>query len=268
MTTERAGSPAENVALYALGGQGPDALLLHGFGSDHLLWLANQQAIGAVATASALDLPGHGDSSMDVDDGTPFALAALIAAALDDKGLSNLHLVGHSLGGGVALTLAEARPDLVSSLVLISAAGLGASIDMAFLSDFPRLESAEAATILLQRLVNKPSLINGRMVARVLQQLEKPGSRQALSRIVDGLAQSEHDLAAAAEAVKARDVPRMVVWGEKDRISPMSRERIATFGGEAFIVENAGHLPHVEAARLANDKISDFLARQIGGSRG
>jgi pimeloyl-ACP methyl ester carboxylesterase len=249
-----------DIAAWPLGGEGPPALLLHGFGSDHLLWLANQQAIATVATVSALDLPGHGESSMDVGDGTIVALSAKLAAFLDRMGRRKLHLIGHSLGGGVALALAASRPDLVASLVLIAAAGLGRSVDEQFLASFSRLTTPEAAMALMRRLVVRPRLINNHMVARLLDHLQRPGAREALARIGDGLARSEEALARAAASVGA--APRLVIWGEEDAISPPSQKRLIEFGGETMLVKEAGHLPHVEAPRSVNERIREFLARQ------
>jgi pimeloyl-ACP methyl ester carboxylesterase len=252
---------AARIAFQSLGGVGPNALLIHGFGSDHLSWLANQPALERVATLLAVDLPGHGASGMDVGDGAVATLAQRIAARLDRKGLRALNLIGHSLGGGVALVLAERRPDLVASLALIAPAGLGESLDPAFLSVFPELAAPEDAEKLLHRLVIRPRLIGKALAAMALKQLEKPGSREALRRIATGLLQDAGDLHAAAGAVAASALPRMVIWGEEDSINPLSRARLAAFGGETLIAPGAAHLPHIESPRLVSAAISDFLTR-------
>src|SRR5579872_6872718 len=85
---------SDGIAFYPLGGEGPPVLLLHGFGADHLLWLANQQALANHGAISALDLPGHGESAMNVGKGTIGELAAKVAALLDRKGLNEIHFVG------------------------------------------------------------------------------------------------------------------------------------------------------------------------------
>lgn len=257
---------AEGIAFFPLGGEGPPALLLHGFGSDHFLWLANQQAVAKVATAAALDLPGHGESSMDVGDGTIAALADRVAALLDRKDMRKAHLIGHSLGGGVALVLAERRPDLVASLVLIAPAGLGRGVDHQFLSEYPRLAAPDAAAALLQRLVVRPRLINKFMVGRVLDQLARPGAREALERIAQGVETSGAAIGRAVASIGARDLPRLIVWGEEDAINPLSKDRLDALGGDILLVEGAGHLPHVEAPRLVNDRIVEFLARGPAGA--
>ena len=253
------------LSLKRLGGQGPDALLLHGFGSDSLSWIVNQPALEGVAQLYALDLPGHGASHHDVGDGHVATLAERVADALDRRGLKRLHLIGHSLGGGIALLLAQSRPDLVASLVLIAPAGLGHAVDPNFLAAYPSLRSAIETEALLRQLVQQPRLIGRTLVARVIEQLERPHARIALRTVADGLARSSAALVDAAAAVAASDLPRLVVWGGNDRINPLSVDRLTRFGGESHIAPDVGHLPHVEAPRLVNAEIVRFLRQVHGG---
>jgi pyruvate dehydrogenase E2 component (dihydrolipoamide acetyltransferase) len=254
-------SEAADIVFQTLGGAGPDALLLHGFGADRLSWGANQPAWEGVARLSSLDLPGHGESGRQVGDGGVATLAARVAARLDDQAMRRVHLIGHSLGGGVALVLAETRPDLVASLALIAPAGLGQRIDPAFLAAFPDLQAPEAAEALLRRLVVRPRLIGKPLVARVLDQLRKPGAREALQKIGAALASSAPELARAAAAVAARNLPRLVVWGECDAINPASPEKLQRFGGEVVFAPGAGHLPQIENINFVNAAVADFLKR-------
>ena len=258
---------ARLIDFRSLGGSGPDALLLHGFGSDRMSWLANQTAIGAVAKVFALDLPGHGASGLDVGEGTVIGLAARVATLLDKHGLSGVHLIGHSLGGAIAVLLAQVRPELVASLVLIAPAGLGCGVDPAFLSAFAALTEPEETQTLLERLVVRPRLINKHLVALVLAQLAKPGARQALKAIAEGILRGDAAIEAAAEAVAARALPRLVIWGEDDSINPLNQSKLAAFGGEREIVPGTAHLPHIEDPRRFNERIAMFLRDQaVNGS--
>jgi pimeloyl-ACP methyl ester carboxylesterase len=252
----------EAVKFFPLGGEGAPAALLHGFGADHLTWLANQQAVAGAAAAFAVDLPGHGRSSMDVGDGALRTLAGIVAEAIDRKSLRNLHLIGHSLGAGVALQLADARPDLVASLVLITPPGLGKEIDRNFLTALPRLTTPEETLPLLQSLVVRPSLINKHVAAHLLSQLETPGARQALVQIADALAAGQVDIDRVLSSEAVRVKPRLLVWGEADAINPPDAERISAFGAETVIVPQVGHLPHIEAARTFNETVVAFLGRR------
>jgi pyruvate dehydrogenase E2 component (dihydrolipoamide acetyltransferase) len=247
--------------VHALGGAGEPVVLVHGFASDRLSWLGNQHDLARVAAVHALDLPGHGDEPMRGTGSVP-DLAAAVVEAIAAAGLGPVHIVGHSLGGGVAVAAAAAAPELVRSLALIAPAGLGAAVDTGFLDDLPEATSAEAVEPLLHALVSRPRLINRHMVARVLAQLSDPGRRDALRAIANGLRFADHDLHDAVAAVATSDLPRLVIWGGADRTNPLDPDRLAAFGGERMILEASAHLPHVEEARAVNERLGAFLAGQ------
>ncbi len=262
MTDARAGATVDVASNLSAERAGPDCLLLHGFGSDRLSWMGTTPAIAPARTVHAFDLPGHGEAGPDVGDGMPVTLADRVAAAIDALGIGRAHIVGHSLGGGIALLLAQRRPDLVASLVLIAPAGLGAAIDHDFLQAYPRLDDTAAATLLLHRLVARPQLIGRQVVQRALDQLARPGVRAGLERVAAGLIAGQADIERAAAAVGASALPRMVIWGEADRINlPPSPDGLARFGGEQHQIAATGHLPHIESAKLVNGLLAAFLAR-------
>jgi pimeloyl-ACP methyl ester carboxylesterase len=110
---------------YAVTGEGPDVLLLHGLGGDR------QQALGLLsddvhATRIAPDMPGHGNTDLVDDEQVTFAAFATLTADLLDtlqqqekRPAGAIPVVGVSMGVGIASTLAATRPDLVERLVLI-----------------------------------------------------------------------------------------------------------------------------------------------------
>lgn len=250
-----------NITFKTLGGQGQDLVLIHGFGSDRLSWAGTSPALMEVARVHALDLPGHGDSlAADAGDGSARALANAVSAALDTHGIGKAHLLGHSLGGSIAMLMALDQPERVRSLSLIAPAGLGHGIDHDFLSRYPELATMEDAEALLQRLVSKPLLINRFTIARVLDQLARPGARDALRAIARGVAAHEEQLGEAARRVAASTVPRSLIFGGSDAINPPDHGAIAGFGGRSLLIPEAGHLPHVEAARQVNAELASFIA--------
>ena len=259
------------LAFKTLGGRGEDVVLIHGFGSDRLSWAGNATPLMDVARVHSLDLPGHGDSvAADSGNGSPDALAAAVGEALDANGLDRVHLLGHSLGGSIAMLMALAMPGRVRSLTLLAPAGLGHGIDHDFLLSYPELATAEQAQALLQRLVTKPQLINRFTVARVLEQLERDGARDALRRIAMGVIIQEQALGEAgqmrpvqigeaASQIAATGIPRLVIFGGADAINPPDPMSLVGFAGRTVLIPEAGHLPHIEAARQANAEITQFL---------
>ena len=249
-----------DITFKTLGGEGPDLVLIHGFGSDRLSWAGNSPALMEVARVHSLDLPGHGDSlAAEAGDGSPLALAELVADALDANGIKQAHLLGHSLGGSIAIVLALAEPARVLSLSLLAPAGLGRGIDREFLAAFPELASKENAEALLQRLVSKPLLINRFTIARVLEQLDRPGAREALRAIAEGVLAQEAQLGDWASKIAATGIPRLVIFGGADQINPPDANALVGFAGRTLVIPEAGHLPHVEAARQVNEALTDFI---------
>ena len=248
-----------DIAFKTLGGDGPDLVLIHGFGSDRLSWIGNSPALMQVARVHALDLPGHGESSVDVKDGIPAGLAGALLDALSLHGIAGAHLVGHSLGGGLALLMAAANPHLARSLSLIAPAGLGRGIDSDFLAGLPELQSLDAALTSLRRLVVRPELINRMTAQRLLTQLDRDGTRAAWRAIASGLVAGEPALQAAALTVAAAPIPRLVIWGAGDSINRLDPDRLQDFGGETHVVEAAGHVPHIDHFKTVNDRLTAFL---------
>lgn len=245
--------------LHAVAGtEGPPILLLHGFGADRLSWLANQQELASVGRVFSLDLPGHGETPL-VGDGTLGELVAAVEGSLDGAGLGRAHIVGHSLGGAVAIQLAAARPDLARSLVLIASAGLGGGIDEAFLREYPKLDDPEATLALLQRLVSRPRLINRFMVARVLDQLSAPGFRDGLTKIADAIVEINDTIQPSLDALATKDPPRLGIWGGADSIVPIDEAKLARFCAECSVLPGVAHLPQVEAVRDVNERLVAWI---------
>jgi pimeloyl-ACP methyl ester carboxylesterase len=252
---------AAGTVLHRLGGSDgqPVVVFIHGFGADRLSWLANAPSLAGSFQVWGVDLPGHGDAEPALEsslEGLAEAVLAGITAQISGK----VHLVGHSLGGAVALRLAECAPDRVRSIVLIAPVGLGRGIARDFTTGFAGLDEPDGALALLQRLVARPRLINKPMALHVLAHLDRPGRRQALSDLADSLPVIEQVAQHAMSAVRQSDLPRMVIWGEDDAINPLDPERLASFGGEQHVLPGAGHLPQIEEIKRVNGWIQDFLS--------
>ncbi len=250
-----------STVFHAAGTTGSAILLIHGFGADRLTWVANQQELSGAGRIYTLDLPGHGETPL-AGAGRLEDLVRAVAEAIDAARIGPVHIVAHSLGGAIAITLAAARPDLVRSLALVAGAGLGHGVNESVLFEYPRSASAEDTEALLRRLVSRPRLINRFMVARALDQLNAPGVREALIAIADELRMIGTVIEPSLQAVAASPLPRLAIWGAADAIVPLDEERLSRFGGEKLILPDVAHLPHIEASRAVNERLLDWLTAQ------
>lgn len=251
--------PGGDLVGHALGDSGPHLLLLHGFGSDRASWFLNQAEAATYAQTLALDLPGHGASTVDLADASAPAVAEIVAAALAGTG-EPVHIAGHSFGGAVAIALAARRPDLVASLTLIAPAGVSGKVNRDFIAGFSEMESVGDAMTALTRLVDRPRLISRQMAERVFAEMARPGRRAAIRAVGRALLDLPETIAPLVDAVAALPIRRAVVWGAQDRVSPADPERIARLAADLTLVEGAGHLPHMERPHAVNAVLSAVVS--------
>lgn len=239
-------------------GSGEDAVVLvHGYGGDKNSWLFVQEPLSAGHTVHALDLPGHGESSKDVGDGTVDTLAAAVLGFLDAKGITAAHLVGHSLGAAVVTAAAAAAPDRVRSLALIGPAGCGDRIDAAYLRGFAAAGTRRELKPLLGRLFADPGQVNRQLVDDLLRYKRLDGVAAALATLVNTLLDGDAQAIDIRPALAAVQVPVAVVWGAADRIIPPEHQ----VGGHTVqLVDGAGHMVHMEAPSAVRAAVSAVLA--------
>jgi pyruvate dehydrogenase E2 component (dihydrolipoamide acetyltransferase) len=245
---------AGRATLHRLGGADglPDMLLIHGFGSDRYSWSATGPAFFDRYSVWAVELPGHTADPVDAGAGHASSMARAVAEAVSGKLTGPFPVVGHSLGGAVAVELANAFPELVSSLVLIAPAGLGPRTNDKFLAEFPKLTNEDEAQSLLEMLVSRPKLIGPQMVQHVLGFLQRPGRQGALQRIADGLSRLTPLQIPPSKKIA-------IVWGDADVINPVQVAALGPLAPHVTILEGVGHLPHVEQARKTNAVITEAI---------
>jgi pyruvate dehydrogenase E2 component (dihydrolipoamide acetyltransferase) len=260
-TIEAGGRRFRYLALGA--GEGPPIVFLHGFGGDLNNWQYNQEALAESHATYAVDLPGHGASSKDLGSGGADvgALASAVLAFLDAKGIERAHLVGHSLGGGVALDLALNHPERVASATLICTAGLGPDINMAYIDGFMQAKRRKQLQPLLETLVADPAMISREMIEDVLKFKRLDGVEAALNRIVDdSFAGGQQALQLTGRLGELR-VPVQVIWGRQDRIIPARHAEGLPAGLKVHVLDDAGHMVHMEKAAEVNELILALVGR-------
>jgi pyruvate dehydrogenase E2 component (dihydrolipoamide acetyltransferase) len=240
---------------------GTPVLFLHGYGADLNNWLFNQPAVAANRTTYALDLPGHGGSAKSVGDGTIASLAQAVLDFMQAQGIAKAHLVGHSMGGAVAMALATGQSDKVASATLVCPAGLGPEIAMDYIDGFIGASRRKKLEPLLQMLVANPDLVTGEMIEDVLKYKRLDGVDAALRTLRDALFPGGRQGLVLKDRLAEAQVPIQVLWGGQDRIVPATHGQGLPERVQVTVFEDAGHLAHMEKAGEVNAAIEALLAR-------
>lgn len=256
----------DGIELYVLSAGPRDApalVFVHGIGGSSSSW---QSVIGAFAETHrvvALDLPGHGQSDVPdaaTADYSVAGLAAAVSAALAALGLTRVTLVGHSLGGAVAMAVALAEPDAVERLVLVDSAGFGEEISgdlLALLADVP---SEAGSRALLGLFFEDPRLVLDAGVAEHHGALSRPGAHDAVQAIAADAFPGGRQAAARPGDLTQ---PVLVIWGGRDRVVPAAHAdaaRTAIADVRVAVLPDSGHAPQVEDPEAFAAHVAGFLA--------
>jgi len=261
---------------YRSGGSGPVLVLIHGItGSaatwdDVLPWLAERH------TVVAPDLFGHGRSAKPRGDYSLGAYANGIRDLLEVLGIPRATIVGHSLGGGIAMQFAYQFPERCERLVLVSSGGLGREVHVMLRAAALPGSEWVLPVICTQGLldaVDGVARFVGRAGLRAAPDLEEiwrgyaslgdADCRQAfvhtLRTIIDPSGQRVN---ATDRLYLAAELPTMVVWGERDRVIPVTHARAAHAaipGSRLELFPDAGHFPHRSDPRRFVEVLLDFV---------
>jgi pyruvate dehydrogenase E2 component (dihydrolipoamide acetyltransferase) len=240
------------------GDGGAPIVLVHGFGGDLNNWMFNQAALAESHEVIALDLPGHGRSGKDVGAGDLAALSSALTAFLEQAGVGRAHLVGHSLGGAIALATAAGVPDLPASLTLIAPAGLGEEIDGDFISGFIDAGRRKAMKAVLEKLFADPDLVSRDMIEDVLKYKRLDGVDAALRAIAAANFPAGRQAIALRGDLAGLRCPARVIWGGHDQILPARQGDGLPSGVALSLLDGVGHMAHMEAASETNRLILEL----------
>jgi pimeloyl-ACP methyl ester carboxylesterase len=264
-------------AVYRTVGSGPTVVLIHGMINSSRHWQPVAERLAVSHRVVAPDLIGHGDSATPRGDYSLGAHAASIRDLLTTIGVERATIVGHSLGGGVAMQFFYQFPQRTERLVLISSGGLGREVTpllrgaalpgasaLLRLAARPRLVDALDAAAAGLRARGNAKGIYLEAVARALRPLQERGSRRAflqtLRSVID--VHGQH-VSAADRLYLLGDMATLIVWGERDRTIPIEHGRAAR---EAIphcrfeTLPRAAHFPHLEDPDGLAATLADFVA--------
>ena len=227
-------------------GSATPRLLIHGLGADANTWAPVEKELASQGRVLRLELPCHGKSPRQRIDS--FAqLAAQVREAFDALNLDSVRLVGHSLGGGLALALADTRVHKVESLTLISPAGLGPQINGDILTGVARATSADSLGPWLRQMVGEPDLITENYAKAAMIARKDPNLRAAQAAMQSAVFPDNtqsFDLKAALHRLRC---PTRIIFGKKDQVIPWSHALSAPGQISLNLFDELGHMPQFEA---------------------
>jgi len=260
-------------------GSGPALLLLHGIGNNCQTWNGVIDRLAESHTVIAPDLLGHGDSDKPRGDYSIAAYANGMRDLLSVLDIERATVVGHSLGGGIALQFAYQFPERCERLALVGSGGLGPELSAGL-----RAATLPGAELVLTALtgVSGPLRLGFQALERFgrltglgrLRDLAEAGdallalkdveARRAFLRTLRGVADARGQAVTALDRLYlANAIPMLVVWGSRDPIVPAQHAEtvhalVPTARVEVF--PRAGHWPHLDDPDRFTDVLLDFVA--------
>lgn len=260
------------------GTDGPVLLLLHGLLGSGASFGPALDELARTHRVVAPDLMGHGESEKPPGDYSLGAFATQARDLLVVLGVTSATVVGHSLGGGIALQFAHQFPRLVERLVLVDSGGLGRDVSPAL-----RAVTLPGAEWVLPALFNRWTRAAGRKVVAPLARWTPPGTSQVVAG-VDTLADADareafvhtaravldrggQRVSAADRVYLAEALPLLLVWGEKDTVIPLRHAHdLHTLlpGSRLEVFPGAGHFPQVDDPGRFAAVVSEFVRATAG----
>lgn len=252
------------------GGEGPPLVLLHGRGGAATSWFSLLLPLALRFHVYAVDLPGFGSSSAPVFSGSDFDAGAdffttPVEAWLDSERIHAPTVIGHSLGGLVAVELALRRRIAPRRLMLIGGMGLGPQMTYTsrlFFRAGPERSARRLGKTLWSRLMPATAdTPDGRRRAALDYELCAASERVEASRAFDALYPTFGGVPHRLSRLHEITAPTLVLWGDHDEVfpSPVAIAAAAALPRGELRIDPLGHSPHQEAPEQVLTTIFDFL---------
>ena len=263
---------------FRVAGSGPVIVLIHGLGGNSSTWNTVQARLAHRFTVIAPDLLGHGKSDKPRTDSSAAAYANGLHDLLSVLGIDRASVVGHSLGGGVAMQFAYQFPQLVQRLVLVATGGVTRDVSVALrCASLPMVSEALAVLRLPGAL---PALRLAGWAARLAA--GSTGFGRDLPHVLRALAELREPTAAAAFSRTLRaavdwrgqmitmldrcyvvgPIPVQLIWGEQDAVIPVRHARLAHAAmpdSRLSIFDRCGHFPFHDDPHRFIDVVERFI---------
>lgn len=242
-------------------GSGPALLLLHGLGCDSSTWLGVMPTLAKHYTVIAPDLLGHGESDKPNADYSLGAYANGMRDLLTILDIDKVTVLGHSLGGGIAMQFAYQFPERTERVALVSTGGLGPEV-----TPLIRLLTIPGSGFVIGAATSRPlrPIVSGGLralskiglplthdldeVSEIYENLADPDMRRAVQRVTSHVLNWRGQYVTMTDrAYLARLMPMLVIWGKQDAVIPVSHAETARAyapKAEIHVLDKTGHFPH------------------------
>ncbi len=261
---------------YWLQGEGKTPLLLvHGLGGFIENWQPCLPLLAERHRVCAVDLPGHGRSDKPLSASyAATELAAFVEQFATTLKLDRLNLVGHSLGGAVALNFALNYPDRVEKLALVESAGLGKEgafalrlLSVPLVGELLSRPSRAGTEKMLKTFVYDQAVVTDDLVELHYGMGTLPGAQQTFLKTLRAAAnlwgQKQTMVGPIIQRLSAIQRPTLVVWGRQDPVLPVAHAEVAGTGipnARVEILEQCGHALMLEQTEAFTGLLLDFLS--------
>ncbi len=268
---------------FRIAGEGPAILLIHGIGDSSATWTDLIPHLAQTNTVIAPDLLGHGRSDKPRADYSVAAYANGMRDLLAVLGIERATVIGHSLGGAVAMQFAYQYPQMVERLVITSSSGVTKDVhallrlvSVPVVNEWLRLlrlpgarTTARVAGNIVEQLTDvslNPAQVFGaapdivRLISDIDDRTAYLAFLKTLRAVVDWRGQV---ITLLDRCYLTADLPVQIIWGAKDSVFPVSHAHIAHAampGSRLDIFRSAGHYPFLDDPIRFLSVIEQFLA--------
>lgn len=263
---------------FRVAGSGPVLLLIHGIGDNSTAWNTVHSRLAQRFTVIAPDLLGHGQSDKPRADYSVAAYANGMRDLLSVLDIDKVTVVGHSLGGGVAMQFAYQFPQLVERLILVGAGGVTKDVNIALrLASLPM--GAEALALLRLPMALTTLRATARALGmfigstgvgrdipnalRILADLPEPTASAAFTRTLRAVVDWRGQVVTMLDrCYLTESTPVQLIWGDQDAVIPVSHAHLAHAampGSQLEIFSQSGHFPFHDDPDLFVEVVERFI---------
>lgn len=263
---------------YYAEGEGSSVILIHGLGGSACGWLPSIAAIATQHRVYAPDLIGHGRTGRpDSGSLTVADMIRFIRSFMAEFNIDRAHVIGHSMGGAVALMLAIDSPQRVDKLVLVDSGGLGKEVALNLrimsLPIFGKLLATHLSRVNLEKFANdlrasveNTAYITDALIENLYRVEVNPEHTKMLlkaSRLgVTWTGQKKSIYDPMLQQMASIQNPTLVIWGQQDNIVPLSHGELAAKtmpNAHLVVIDQSNHVPMFEQPDMFNGLVLDFL---------